>query len=242
MRYALGVLLAMLALEAPALEEVAISAFSEMPPGEALPAGWRKVVLPYGHASDFSLVRDAEQTVLQVRSDNAFGTVAHELSADPARTPILKWRWKVDRVVEKADLRTKQGEDFAARVYVSFDYPLGELPFLTRAKLKIARAIYGDVPAAAICYVWDNRNTPGTSLWSPHFDYVRVVVLESGNARAGQWVEETRDVDADFRAAFGERWQRPTPRIAAVVAGNDSDQTHETVTAWFGDFKLQARR
>ena len=68
MRYALGVLLAALALGAPALEDVAISAFSAMPPGSALPAGWRKVVLPYGNAADFSLVRDAGQTVLQVRS------------------------------------------------------------------------------------------------------------------------------------------------------------------------------
>jgi hypothetical protein len=154
---------------------------------------------------------------------------------------MLSWRWKIDRVVEKADMREKDGEDFAARVYVSFDYPLDELPFLARAKLKVARAIYGHVPAAAICYVWDNRHAPGTSLWSPHFDYVRVVVVESGNARAGEWVEERRDVDADFRAAFGERWQRPTPAIAAVVAGNDSDQVHESVTAWFGDFRLEAR-
>jgi hypothetical protein len=234
-------MLAAAAIVAVAAEEVRIPSFSSAQPGGDLPRGWRKITLPYGHASEFKLVRDGEQTVLQVRSDNSFGTVAYDLAVEPAQAPILSWRWKIDRVVDKADMHTKEGEDFAARVYVSFDYPVDALPRGTRTKLRIARAIYGDVPAAAICYVWDNRHATGESLWSPHFDYVRIVVLQSGNARAGQWVEERRDVDADFRAAFGERWPKPTPKIAAVVAGSDTDQTDESATAWFGDFKLEPR-
>jgi hypothetical protein len=234
--------LVLAAAVAAAANEIAIAPFSASQPGEILPPGWRPITLPYGRQAQFSLVRDEGRTVLQVRSDDAFGTVAHSVSADPGSTPILAWRWKVDRALESANLETKEGEDFAARVYVSFDYPLQELSLLTRAKLRIARALYGDVPAAAICYVWDGRHVPGTSAWSPYFDHVRIIVIESGNARAGRWVEERRDVDADFRAAFGERLKGPTPRIVAVVAGNDSDQVHESVTAWFGDFKLEPRR
>jgi hypothetical protein len=234
-------LLLLAGVDAVALDEIAIAPFSTAEPGDLLPPGWRKITLPYGLQSEFKLVRDEGRTVLQVHSDNAFGTVAHAVSADPAATPILAWRWKVDRALNKSELETKEGEDFAARVYVSFDYPEQELSLLTRAKLRIARAVYGDVPAAAICYVWDSRHAPGTSAWSPHFDHIRIVVIESGNARAGQWVEERRDVDADFRAAFGTHWKGPTPKIVAVVAGNDSDQIHEAVTAWFGDFKLERR-
>jgi hypothetical protein len=240
MRWMLALLL-LAGVDAVALDAAAIAAFSTAEPGDLLPPGWRKITLPYGLQAEFKLVRDDGRTVLQVHSDNAFGTAAHAVSADPAATPILAWRWKVDHALNRSELETKEGEDFAARVYVSFDYPVEELPLLTRAKLRIARAIYGDVPAAAICYVWDSRHAPGTSAWSPHFDHVRIVVLESGNARAGQWVEERRDVDADFRAAFGERWKGPTPKVVAVVAGNDSDQVHEAVTAWFGDFKLERR-
>ena len=240
MRSMLAVLL-LAALDAAALNDIAIAPFTAAQPGDELPAGWRPVTLPYGRQAEMKLVRDDGRTVLQVRSDDAFGTAAHSVSADPASTPILAWRWKVDRALGTANLETKEGEDFAARVYVSFDYPLHELPLLTRAKLRIARALYGDVPAAAICYVWDGSHAPGTSAWSPYFDHVRIVVIESGNARAGKWVEERRDVDADFRAAFGERWKRPTPRIVAVVAGNDTDQIHQSVTAWFGDFKLEPR-
>jgi len=229
------------ALAVVAIEPVAIPAFSTAQPGPGLPAGWRLVTIPNRRPAQLSLVRDGGRTVLRAHSDHAFGSATHELSVDPARASLLSWRWKIDHVVDKAVLETKDGEDFAARVYVSFDYPVAELPFATRAKLRIARAFFGEVPAAAICYVWDNRHAPGTAVWSPHYDYVRVVVLQSGNARAGQWVEEKRDVEADFREAFGARWKKPVPRIAAITAGNDTDQTGESVTAWFGDFHLAAR-
>jgi hypothetical protein len=32
------------------------------------------------------------------------------------------------------------------------------------------------------------------------------------------------------------------PRVTGIAVGNDTDQTGETVTAWFGDFRLEARR
>jgi len=231
----------LVASAALAADSVAIPAFSAGAPGSTLPVGWTLVSLPYGPRSDVRVVADEGANVLRIRSVHAFVSVAHKMSADAARAPELSWRWKVDRVVESARLERKDGEDFAARVYVSFDFPEDRLPFATRAKLAIARSFYGFVPSAAICYVWDNRHAPGTSLWSPHFDYVRVIVLETGTAKAGKWVEERRDVEADFRAAFAGRWQGPTPRVNGLIAGNDTDQTGESATAWFGDFHLGAK-
>jgi len=61
-----------------------------------------------------------------------------------------------------------------------------------------------------------------------------MIVLESGAARVSQWVHETRDVAADFRKAFGFP-QGPVPRITGIGASADTDQTGESVTAWFGD-------
>ena len=142
-------------------------------------------------------------------------------------------------MVDKADLATKAGDDFAARVYVFFDVPMESLTWGRRLKLRIARLVYGsEVPSAGICYVWDNSHPLGTALWNPYSDRVRTVVVESGNEAAGRWVEETRDVDADFRAAFGDQ---AAARITGIAAGNDTDQTRESASAWFGDFRLEAR-
>ena len=70
---------------------------------------------------------------------------------------------------------------------------------------------------------------------------MRIVVLENGRD-AGRWKDEKRDVSADFRAAFGAQWSGPLPAVTGVALGNDTDQTGESVTAWFGDVRLETRR
>jgi hypothetical protein len=229
-----GAAAALAALASLASAQPTIPAFSSAKPGGELPAPWRAVALPHRRAADVRLVADEGRTVLRVHSDRAFGTAAITLDLE---APVISWRWKIDRVVEGAKLGTKEGDDFAARVYVTFEIPAQDLTFGERARLGLTRLLYGDVPSAAICYVWDNRHARGHAIWSPHAERVRMVVLQSGNAQAGRWVDERRDVAADFRAAFG----RAAPRITGIAAGNDSDQSGESVTAWFGDFRVEPR-
>ncbi len=227
-----------LALASLAAEPLAVSAFSAQSPGAPLPAPWRELVPPHEKAPSFALVDDGGVTVLRVHSEAAAGTAVHALRVDPARHPVLAWRWKIDRIVETADLALKGGDDFAARVYVFFDVPAAELALADRVRLAIARFVYGEaLPSAAICYVWDNHHRIGTSSWNPFTDRVRTVVLESGRLRVGQWVDERRDLVADYRAAFGAG--APLHDISGIAAGNDTDQTHESATAWFGDFRIE---
>ena len=225
---------ALIAIAAVAASDTTLPAFSAAGPGVTLPAPWQAQALRRVKAADVRLVADEGRTVLQVRSQDAFGGAAIRLRL---AAPILAWRWKVDRVLDKARLGSREGDDFAARVYVSFEIPMDQLTFAERMRLRIARLFYGDVPSAAICYVWDNKQPRGHSIWSPYGERVRLIVLESGAASAGQWFEERRDVAADFRAAFG----RPAPKVTGIAAGNDTDQTGESVTAWFGDFRLERR-
>jgi hypothetical protein len=220
-----------------------IAPFSASAPGARLPAGWEQERIARVPPAEVALVDDGGTTVLQVSSHGAAGAAAFELHADAHERPLLSWRWKVDRVVAGADLARRDADDFAARVYVFFDVPLGTLPFATRFKIRVARLIYGeDLPTAGICYVWDNRHAPGTAAWSPYTDRVRIVVVQSGAARAGEWVEAARDLEADFRAAFGAQAPGPVPAVTGLAAGNDTDQTGESATARFGDFRLEARR
>src|SRR6185312_11558726 len=162
MRRAALLAIACTALAALAAGDASIPPFSTAEPGAALPAGWFPIALPYGKHSEIGVVREEGGNALRVRSIHAFGSVAHRMSVDPAAVPRLSWRWKVDRVVEGARLERKGKEDFAARVYVSFEYPEEMLSFGTRAKLAIARTFFDFVPSAALCYVWDNRHAIGT--------------------------------------------------------------------------------
>jgi hypothetical protein len=228
---------AWLATLAAAIEPAAIVPFSSMEAGP-LPRPWRELHLARVKPAEIAIAAEEGRSVLRVRSSAAAGSAAITLDVDPSGKS-LAWRWKVDRVVEGADLSRKSGDDFAARVYVFYDVPRSELAFATRAKMKLAEIIYGEkLPTAAICYVWDNRHPVGTSGWNPYTDRVRTVVLRSGAAEAGRWVEERRDLEADFRAAFT---RERVPRVTGIAAGNDTDQTGEAVSAWFGDFVLGPR-
>jgi hypothetical protein len=186
-------------------------------------------------ATRFTLVADAGVTVLQMDADNAAASLFRPLRIDPAVQPQLTWRWRVAGHIRGADLRTKAGDDVPARVYVMFDYPLERLSLVERAKILLARSVAGDlVPAAALCYVWDGTLAPGTSLWNAYTERVRVIVLRGRDDPVGGWRSETRDVAADFRAAFGEA----PPAISGVAVGADTDQTGETTRAWLGDLSF----
>ena len=130
--------------------------------------------------------------------------MARPLAIDLTATPLLCWRWRVDAPLKTADLRTKAGDDYAARVYITFALKPEALDFGTRAKLRIGRAIFGpQLPDAAINYVWDNRNPIGTRAPSAYTDRTRIIVTRTGAADAGRWVEERRDVLADATQEFG---------------------------------------
>ena len=211
----------------------AVTAFSSATPGTTLPAPWRIATLPnVKRATRYSLVTDDGAVVLRAQADASMASVMHPLKLGPKDSAFIAWRWKVSNILSKSDLRSKAGDDFPARVYVFFDYDIGKLSMLQRAKLYMARSRYGnDAPAAALCYVWDGKAPVDTSVWSPYTDRVRVIVVESGEANLNRWREVQRDVAADFRAAFGE----DPPAVSGVAVASDTDNTGESVTALFGD-------
>ncbi len=210
--------------------------FSTLTPGQALPKELRVISVPKIAANQFSLVSDEGKTVLRVDSNKSAGSLGLPLTASATSTALLEWRWKINRVLESADMNTKAGDDFAARVYVFFDVPMDALSFTDRTKLRVARMMAGpDVPTAALCYVWDNNHSIGHAQWSPYSNRARVIVLQSGASQAGSWITQSRDIAADFREAFGF----DAPAITGVAIGNDTDNTGERVTTWYGDVTLK---
>lgn len=207
--------------------------FSQSRPGGPFPPGWvPTIIAKVPRTTEFSMVEDEGRTVLRATSDAAASSLSFKLRVDPNKTPKLSWRWKVSRVIEKSDLASKDGDDYAARVYVFFDYDIGRLSFLDRAAFGLARTLYGsDLPAATLCYVWDNRYPVGTSMPSAYTSHVRMVVVESGPDQVGHWVEESRNVADDFRSAFGDM----APPISGISIAADTDNTGENVVTHFGD-------
>lgn len=219
--------------------EQAPSAFSAASAVDGLPAGWRPFtpsakLKPIRH----TLVCDGNTMVVRADADASMSGLIHPVRIDPAETPLIQWRWRIERPLKTADMTTKAGDDYAARLYVLFDFDVAKLSFLDRARLNLARSLHGtDVPAAALNYVWDNRQPVGTIQANAYTDRARMIVVESGADKAGKWVTVTRDLAADFRAAFGE----DAPPVTGVVIATDTDNTGERVTAWYGDIRFLKR-
>lgn len=236
----MGVVGGFLGLPADAdARRVALPGFSGGVPGNHLPKEWLHQTLPsVERPNRFDLLADDGVTVLRVISDRSASSLAIAQRIDPAATPLLRWRWRVSSAVAGSDLRRKAGDDYAARVYVLFDLPAERLSVGDRMKIAAARVLYGaDLPAAALCYVWGTAQAAGESGWNAYSDRLRMIVVDSGNAHAGQWRSVVRDVAADFRAAFGD----PVPAISGVALAADTDNTGERVEARFSDLWFEAR-
>jgi hypothetical protein len=217
-------------------EPARIAPFSSARPGAELPAGWQRYTLGKPQrVTDYSLAQIDGRVVLRAAADASASAVVHRLRADPAQTPWLAWTWRSEGALARADMLTRAGDDYVARLYVLFDYDEARLGLVDRAKIAAARLIYGDpVPVAALCYVWDNRQPAGFSAWSAYTGRLRLIVAESGGANVGRWVPEARNVAEDFRRAFGE----PAPPVSAVIVAVDTDNTGERALSYFGDIAL----
>jgi hypothetical protein len=216
----------------------AVTPFSSMAQGGA-PQGWQ-VLKPAPKAPDtrYALANEDGKTVLRADAQASMSGLSHPVRVDIREYPLLRWRWKIAAPVENADMTSKGGDDYAARIYVMFDYPAEKLPLGTRLKLRLAESFYQQkVPTAALNYVWDNRHPVGRIQPNAYTDRARMIVVNSGVAKAGQWVTHTRDLAADFRDAFGE----DPPDVVAVALATDTDNTGGSATAWYGDIEFLPR-
>ncbi|MDO9474753.1 MAG: DUF3047 domain-containing protein [Caulobacter sp.] len=175
---------------------------------------------------------------IEATADRSMALLARPVTVDLAATPMLCWRWRVDAPLSSADMTTKAGDDYAARVYLAFKLASSDLSIGTRIKLKLGRTIYGaDTPDAALNYVWDNRYPVGTMRWNAYTDRARMIVVQSGAANAGKWVAEQRDIQADFVEAFKIR----QPQLTSLAIASDTDNTGESAHAGFADFHFVPR-
>lgn len=174
---------------------------------------------------------------IEARAKKSMALLGRTVTVNLKKTPILCWQWRVDAPVASADMTRKSGDDYAARVYLTFAVPPDQLSFGTRSKLRLARTIYGNqVPDAALNYIWDNRHPVGTLQDNAYTDRARMLVLRSGAGQAGAWVQERRNVLNDFQRAFGDI----SGELRGLAIASDTDNTGEEAHAGFADFRFVA--
>ena len=224
-------IVAELKLEEGAVVEVA--RFSRGTAGGRIPGHWEPyVILPSTPRTEYRLVATSEGTALQASADRSASGFYRRIRMDPKRHPIVEWRWNVVQPVPGADLRIPSREDSPARLVISFHGDATRLDFSERVTLRLYKALTGQtLPYAMIMYVWASALPAETVIPGEYTDKIQMIVVESDEARVGEWVRFRRNVLEDYRRVFGEEpWD-----VVAVGVMTDSDHTSQKARCLYGD-------
>ena len=156
------------------------------------------------------------------KSRKAASGLCYLIKFSPKKYPYLSWRWKVDEFPsrsQKADRPRKswiERDDYAVRFYVIF-------PAMIFTNTRCLE------------YVWSEDLPQGTILTSPFFKNIKLIVLESGKERIGEWVQEERNISEDYKAAFG---RFPSGGVGSIALMTDSDNTQSNAEGGYSDIKV----
>lgn len=206
-----ALVLLLFAVAATAAEPVKVGVFSA---GDL--DGWESKT--FRGATTYALTESEGRRVLRADSRAAASGMYKRVHIDLEQTPYLRWSWRVTRTFGQLDETQKRGDDYPARVYVVFSG--GVFFWNTRA----------------LNYVWASAQPQGAIWPNAYTGNAQMLAVRSGNARVGEWVEERRNVRADFQRLFG----RDVRYVDAVALMTDTDDTGESAIAYYGDIYFSA--
>ncbi len=215
---------------------IEVGKFSAESIGNVLPSHWKPLAFKkIEKHTVFTLVKDGDTVVVKAVAETSASGLIREIKIDPKEYPIVQWSWKVDNILEKGDVQRKDGDDYPARIYITFEHDPSKLSFFEKVKYQAVRLLYGQYPPlGAINYIWESSAPVGEIVSNPFTNRVKMIVVESGGEKLNQWVSEERNVYEDYKKAFGEE----PPLISGVAIMTDTDNTGESATAYYGDIQF----
>ena len=235
----LSLLLSLASLRCIAAETILeLAPFSKSTPGGALPEGWQpQTFKKIGQHTVYELVKDGDATVMKAMANASASGLTKPLDLNLKDFPILEWRWKVANVLTKGNPKSKAGDDYPARIYLTFKYDPTRVSAWQRTKYGLAKSIYGSYPPhAGINYIWESKLPVGAIVPNAYTDRLRMIVVESGTAKLGEWQSYRRNVYEDYKRVFDEE----PPNVSGIAIMTDTDNTGESATAFYGDIRLRS--
>ena len=180
------------------------------------PSLWQEETFK-GHTG-YQVIQEKDGFSLEARCEGTASALYRRIPVDLTKTPILRWSWKIDGIHAGLDDVSKEGDDYAARVYVVYK---GKLPW--------------DINA--VNYVWANKQPQGRSWPNAYTGRAMMIAQESGMPEdSGVWIEESRNVREDFKRYFDRNFSR----IDGIAVMTDCDNGGGTATGHYRDIRFTA--
>jgi hypothetical protein len=196
---------------------------------------WQHCTFPGKKSTRYRAVRlDGRDAVLS-ESDSAASMLRQQLRVEPSNLGKLGFSWKVPMMISGADMTQRDTDDSPVRVLLAFEGDRSRFSAKNAMLSELALALTGEpMPYATLMYVWGTHSAPESVVINPRTDRIRKLVLESGPARLGRWLDYERDIRADYEKAFGEA----PGALVGIAIMTDSDNTRQKATAWYGPVSL----
>jgi len=175
--------------------------------------GWSKK--SFTGETQYSIAQDKGQPYLRATSNGTASALYYKIEYDPREYPYIVWKWKVDNIIEKGDATKKSGDDYAARLFVVFPSSF----FVSTETLN---------------YIWANKLPKDSSVVCPYMDNSIMVSVQSGTAKTGKWLTESRNVFEDYKKYFG----RQPKKVSAIAIMTDTDDTKGKASAGYGTIEI----
>ena len=183
-------------------KSITIEDFDDSAPG-GFPLTWKAWRGDNDLARSLYTIREErDNRYLHAADDGTSIIILKQVSEwDANEYPVLSWRWRATVLPEDGDERIRTKNDSSVAVYVVLDRNFIGVP-------------------KTLKYVWSTTAPVGTHYRREGIGRPHVIVLESGEEKLGQWVEESVDVHADYVRIFGKKPPRKAVGIGILTDGN----------------------
>jgi hypothetical protein len=186
----------------------------------------------------YTLVETGGQSVLHAEADSSVSFYGTRLEPPVEVPKTLTWRWKTDALVPGADNRDQKREDAPLRVIVAFSGDVKKLPEPEQKRFSRAKKLSGRTPPfATLMYVWSEQVPVDTVISSAHTSQVKMLVVASGTKGLGAWQTVRRNLDDDYRKAFGNA----PGRVIGIAVMTDTDNTGTKASGAYADIEFTCR-
>ncbi len=196
---------------------------------------WKHLTFPGKTASRFGYARKDGREAVAVTAKSSVSMMRKTVRIEPADLGSVRFSWQVPELIAGADMLLRDADDSPVRIVLAFDGDRSRFSQRNALLSELSHTLTGEeMPYATLMYVWCNKREPGTVISSPRTDRIRKIVVESGSVKLGKWLDYERDIEADFRRAFGES----PGALVGIGIMTDTDNTRSTAQAWYGPVRL----
>lgn len=178
----------------------------------------------------YSIVRQGTKTVLKCESNNSASSLQSKYNFNVYEYPIVRWRWKTDKLLSTGDIRKKKTEDATLRIYVNFSYNKETADAGYKFRYNFVKNAYGlEIPQFSLVYIIESREQEEEIYDSP-FDpgNSKIIIKRSGKKDEKKWFEEEINILDDYKRAFGKEPQKD----AYIGIMCDTDNTKESTVSF----------